>query len=408
MEMKTVHIGDLGDIKTGSTPSKKNPDNYGDYALWIKPTDINPDEKYTRVVEEMFSEKAAHDCRTRLIPARSICVPCIGTVGTKLTMTPCDCFVNQSINAVIPNEDYDNDYVYYLLLNFLPNLKSINKGTASGREYIAKSAFENIEIQVHADIDVQRAIGRILSAYDDMIDNCKQQIALLEEAAQRLYREWFVDLRFPGHETTPIGEDGLPNGWKSTKLGNVCTYQRGVSYTTPELGSGNIFINLKNIASYGGYNFGGEKLFSGKYKNVHIVDTNDLIMGITDMTSERRCVGHVALIPEIKGTKIISPDLIKLSPQIPKRFLYCQLRFGGVSRIISQSANGTNVAHLKPEQAMSTLIIVPNEGIINKFELIVRNYIDKINNLLVEASYSNLIKHLLLPRLISGQIEINA
>ena len=188
MEMKTVHIGDLGEIKTGSTPSKKNPDNYGDYALWIKPTDINPDEKYTRVVEEMFSEKAANDCHSRLIPAKSICVPCIGTVGTKLTMTPCDCFVNQSINAVIPNEDYDNDYVYYLLLNFLPNLKSINKGTASGREYIAKSAFENIEIKVHSDIEVQRTIGKILSAYDDMIENCKKQIALLEEAAQRLYR----------------------------------------------------------------------------------------------------------------------------------------------------------------------------------------------------------------------------
>ena len=222
MEMKTVHIGDLGEIKTGSTPSKKNPDNYGDYALWIKPTDINPDEKYTRIVEEMFSEKAAHDCRSRLIPAKSICVPCIGTVGTKLTMTPCDCFVNQSINAVIPNEDYDNDYVYYLLLNFLPNVKSINKGTASGREYIAKSAFENIEIKVHSDIEVQRTIGKILSAYDDMIDNCKKQIALLEEAAQRLYREWFVDLRFPGHETTPIGENSLPEGWSQETIGKNC------------------------------------------------------------------------------------------------------------------------------------------------------------------------------------------
>lgn len=188
MEMKTIHIGDLGDIITGSTPSKKNLDNYGDYALWIKPTDINPDEKYTTVVEEMFSEKAAHDCRSRMVPAKSVCVPCIGTVGTKLTMTPCDCFVNQSINAVVPNEDYDNDYVYYLLHNFLPTLKSYNKGTASGREYIAKSAFENIEIKVHSDFNIQRRIGKILSSYDDMIDNCKKQIALLEEAAQRLYR----------------------------------------------------------------------------------------------------------------------------------------------------------------------------------------------------------------------------
>lgn len=227
MEMKTVHIGDLGEIKTGSTPSKKNPDNYGDYALWIKPTDINPGEKYTRAVEEMFSEKAAKDCHTRLIPAHSICVPCIGTVGTKLTMTPCDCFVNQSINAVIPNEDFDNDYVYYLLLNFLPNLKSINKGTASGREYIAKSTFENIKITVHSDINVQRKIGKILAAYDDMIDNCKAKIALLEEAAQRLYREWFVDLHFPGYELTPIGDDGLPIGWRHTNVNAELTFQRG-------------------------------------------------------------------------------------------------------------------------------------------------------------------------------------
>ena len=238
--MKTVHIGDLGDIKTGSTPSKKNPDNYGDYALWIKPTDINPDEKYTTVVEEMFSEKAANDCRSRLIPARSICVPCIGTVGTKITMTPCDCFVNQSINAIIPNEDYDNDYVYYLILNFLPNLKSINKGTASGREYIAKSAFEDIELKVHSDFEVQKKIGKILSAYDDMIDNCKKQIALLEEAAQRLYREWFVDLRFPGHETTPVGEDSLPQGWQYGKISHIANFSRGKNLLTSNAQPGNI------------------------------------------------------------------------------------------------------------------------------------------------------------------------
>ena len=141
MEMKKVRLGDIGNIITGSTPSKKNPDNYGNYALWIKPTDINPEEKYTRVVEEMFSERAAKDCQTRLIPAKSICVPCIGTVGTKLTMTPCDCFTNQSINSIIPNEEYDNDYVYYLLLNFLPNLKSINKKSQKSSTFLL--IFEN-------------------------------------------------------------------------------------------------------------------------------------------------------------------------------------------------------------------------------------------------------------------------
>ena len=376
MEMKTVHIGDLGDIKTGSTPSKKNPDNYGDYALWIKPTDINPDEKYTRVVEEMFSEKAAHDCRTRLIPARSICVPCIGTVGTKLTMTPCDCFVNQSINAVIPNEDYDNDYVYYLLLNFLPNLKSINKGTASGREYIAKSAFENIEIQVHTDIDVQRAIGRILSAYDDMIDNCKQQIALLEEAAQRLYREWFV-----------LGGVTQYN-WIEIPLTEVYDIVYGKTLAT------------KFIQKSGKYPVYGSSKCIGYYSKKTIDDYKVLITSRGNAGKVHRTFHKESFVTN--NSFVVTPKAV--FSYIPFSYIYYSFIALDLQRIV----NGSAQQQLTNAMLENVSIFLPDKDTLSKFGEICDKYISEINTLHDTLSFCNEAKSSLLPRLISGQIEINA
>ncbi len=383
MEMKTVHIGDLGEIKTGSTPSKKAPDNYGDYALWIKPTDINPDEKYTRIVEEMFSEKAANDCRSRLIPAKSICVPCIGTVGTKLTMTPCDCFVNQSINAVIPNEDYDNDYVYYLLLNFLSNLKSINKGTASGREYIAKSAFENIEIKVHSDIEVQRTIGKILSAYDDMIDNCKKQIALLEEAAQRLYREWFVDLHFPGHETTPIGENGLPVGWKETNVNEEMTFQRGFDLPKSKFECGKIPVvgSTSVLGFHNVFKVNGSGIVTGRSGSLGLFQFIQ-----TDFWPHNTSL----FIKNFKGHSIYFIHQLLLTLDFSK------LNSGGA------------IPSLNRNTLSSIPIIIPNLEIENKFEEVIYPYYQLKNSIEHKLDSVLELKSMMLPRLISSQIEINA
>ena len=218
---KTVTIGDLGTIITGKTPPTTNKNYYGDYAVFIKPTDISEQSKYTYDTEEMYSKLAAEKYANSQIPKGAICVPCIGTIGTKMTMAPCTCYTNQSINSIVCNDDYDNEYVYYLIKNFLPGLKAYNLGTASGREYVSKSNFEKIELVAEQDKAVQKKIGEFLSRYDSLIENYQKQIKLLEEAAQRLYKEWFVDLHFPGHENTKI-VDGMPEGWEKKKISEVC------------------------------------------------------------------------------------------------------------------------------------------------------------------------------------------
>ena len=233
---KTINIGDLGTIITGKTPPTTNKNYYGDYAVFIKPTDISEHSKYTYETEEMYSKLAAEKYESSLIPKGAICVPCIGTIGTKMTMTPCDCYTNQSINSIICNENYDNEYVYYLIKNFLPGLKAYNLGTASGREYVSKSNFEKIELVAEQDKEIQKKIGVILSRYDSLIENYQKQIKLLEEAAQRLYKEWFIDLHFPGHENTNI-IDGVPEGWEKKKVGDITpiiTGKKDANFGTPD------------------------------------------------------------------------------------------------------------------------------------------------------------------------------
>ena len=218
---KIVTIGELGIIITGNTPPRNNSKLYGNYTPFIKATDISETEKYTYHPEEYYSEEGYNKYIKSLIPKGSTCVVTIGSIGKKMTMAHCDLFINQAMNAIIPNENFDNEYVYYAVKNILSNIKMLDSGTASGRENVSKSAFSKMQILIEDNIITQRRIATILSRYDSLIENYQKQIKLLEESAQRLYKEWFVDLRFPGHENTKV-VDGVPEGWEKKCLGDFC------------------------------------------------------------------------------------------------------------------------------------------------------------------------------------------
>ncbi len=103
------------------------------------------------------------------------------------------------------------------------NLKHWQKGTA--QKAVPISGIKTLEIELPS-LKSQKRIADILSAYDDLIENNRKQIKLLEEAAQRLYKEWFVDLHFPGHENTKI-VDGVPEGWSKNPIQDFISYEIG-------------------------------------------------------------------------------------------------------------------------------------------------------------------------------------
>ncbi len=381
---KSITIGDLGTIITGKTPPTTNKNYYGDYAVFIKPTDISEQSKYTYETEEMYSKLAAEKYESSLIPKGAICIPCIGTIGTKMTMAPCACYTNQSINSIVCNENYDNEYVYYLIKNFLPGLKSYNLGTASGREYVSKSNFEKIELVAEQDKDVQKRIGKMLSRYDSLIENYQKQIKLLEEAAQRLYKEWFVDLRFPGHETTKI-VDGVPEGWEKKKVGDlIAKVQRTKQVPANEyLKTGSIPVIDQSRNYIAGYTNDSECLV--------IVTTPYIVFG--DHTRVLKYIPF-SFAKGADGTQLIMSNDLK---RMPQSLFYISL----IGIDLSNYSYARHFKYLKEES-----ILVPSVNIATSYDNIVAKYHHNIQknreniHLLTEA------RDRLLPKLMSGEIAV--
>lgn len=304
--------------------------------------------------------------------------------------------------ALTPNRSLINaKYLYYLL-----KLDSIIS-TGAAQQQITAPQIKKHRITYYSDISYQNSIVAILSAYDSQIENNQKRIKLLEQMAENLYNEWFVRFRFPGFENAEF-EGGVPKGWEYKPLGEIASFERGLSYSSEEIDceDGLNLVNLKNIEAFGGYRRDGLKHYNGKYKTAQVVKKGDLVMGVTDMTQDRRTVGAVALIPEIQGTSVISADLVKIVSKQPNLFLYCLCRFGNYSKFFSQFANGANVLHLKPNTLLNKKVLMPTDHLIKMFVKNVQASIECIDNLYKQNDFLTHQRDLLLPRLISGKLSI--
>lgn len=296
--------------------------------------------------------------------------------------------------------------VPYYLYRYLRSLDLSGYDTGASIPSMTQKTYNSIKVDLPS-VAVQQKIASILSAYDSQIENNQKRIKLLEQMAENLYKEWFVRFRFPGYETAEF-EGGVPKGWEYKPLGEIASFERGLSYSSEEIDceDGLNLVNLKNIEAFGGYRRDGLKHYNGKYKTAQVVKKGDLVMGVTDMTQDRRTVGAVALIPEIQGTSVISADLVKIVSKQPNLFLYCLCRFGNYSKFFSQFANGANVLHLKPNTLLNKKVLMPTDHLIKMFVKNVQASIECIDNLYKQNDFLTHQRDLLLPRLISGKLSI--
>ncbi len=297
----------------------------------------------------------------------------------------------------------DKMFLYYYLQYATPMWLGGTNGTTM--VHITKTNMEKKKVFIPSSVSEQKLIASVLTKYDELIENNENRIKCLEEMANSLYKEWFIRFRFPGHEITRM-DNGIPFGWEHKKFSNLYDFSRGVSYSTEEIEceDGINLINLKNIASFGGFRRDGTKKYDGKYKKDQVVKYKDLVMGVTDMTQDRRTVGAVALVPDISG--VISADLIKLNSSLDNVFSYCLFKYGFYSKLVSQFGNGANVIHLKPSSIKNQKILIPTKDIIEKFVSLVTPTIDEIEKLNSQNDILLKQRDALLPRLMSGKLSV--
>lgn len=399
-------ISDIGQVIGGGTPSTSVDEYWNGNIPWISPKDLtNYNCVYISCGENFISEKGLNKSGTKLLPENTVLFSSRAPIGYVAIASNPIC-TNQGFKSIICDPDrIDYLYLYYYLKANLEYIKLFANGATFPE--LSGKAMKKIKINIFKDVRYQRKIADTIFRYDNLIDNNNKRIKILEQMAEDLYKEWFVRFRFPGYENAEF-ENGIPKGWNYKPLKDILNFDRGISYSTKEIDcdDGLNLVNLKNIEGYGGYRRDGLKHYNGKYKEAQVVVKGDLIMGVTDMTQDRRTVGAVALIPKLQGINVISADLVKINTDISKVFLFSLCKFGFYSKYFSQFANGANVLHLKPNTLLNKKILLPTKNLIDSYDKIVSKYVDLIDEL--NQTNDNLIKQrdLLLPRLMSGKLEV--
>lgn len=223
---KYLQIKKIGKVITGKTPSTEDTSNFGGKYPFITPSDIKSfDEKYLLETERTLSEEGAKKLKNNILPKDTICFVCIGSTIGKMCLTNTIAYSNQQINSLIVNNNFDAHYMFYFLRYVKSYFKQLGAGTGSGKGIVNKTTFEKSKVKVETNKDIQVKMANILSVYDNLIENNNKRIKLLEQMAENLYKEWFVRFRFPGYEDTEF-EDGMPRGWVREKIGlhyNTCS-----------------------------------------------------------------------------------------------------------------------------------------------------------------------------------------
>ncbi len=323
--------------------------------------------------------------------------------------------VSTGFAVLTPIENIDSRFLYYVVTNqrFSDYLALHAKGAAYpavDTETIARA-----EIDIPS-LHIQRKIASILSAYDDLIENNTRRIKILGEMAQTIYKEWFVNFRFPGHEKVKMVESGLgliPEGWEVKRLGEVLKSIE--SGKRPKGGVGEIkkgvpSIGAENIIGLGKYDYSKEKYVSLdflKQMNKGIVKHKDVLLYKDGAQIGRKTMFRNGFPHEICCINE-HVFILRMYEEVHQNYLYFWLDQDWMTeKIKSLNANAAQPG-INQEGVKSLPILLPPYEIVSKFDNLVEPILDELFTLANKQPTLQHTRELLLPKLISGELNIKS
>ena len=275
-------------------------------------------------------------------------------------------------------------YLYYILSSntFFEHMMAGANGTKMPRGN--KKLIMNYSFELPS-LPTQHRIATILSRYDSLIENYQKQIKLLEEAAQRLYKEWFVDLHFPGHENTKIVE-GVPEGWKKKKLGQLAEFKRGKTITKKEAIEGSIPV------------------VAGGLEPAYYCDKSNTTNRVITISGSGANAGYTRMYFE----KVWASDcsFADTSTTDYLHFVFCFLQEN--KTVIDNMQKGAAQPHVYAKDINSMELLLPIKKILFLYEQRVSRFFDTIESLQSQISLLTEARDRLLPKLMGGEIKIES
>ncbi|MEE1459847.1 MAG: restriction endonuclease subunit S [Segatella copri] len=400
MEWKEVKIGDLGQIITGKTPKTAIRENWGGKIPFLSPSD-DMSNKTSPVTARTLTELGVAEVAKCLIPANSICVSCIGSDLGKVVKTDRELVTNQQINTIVPHSNIDSDFVYYLMCIVGKELNYISK-TSTAVPIINKSTFSDWDIVIPREKEDQRRIASILSSLDRKIELNNKINADLEEMAQAIFKNWFVDFEpFKDGKFVDSELGKIPEGWKVGRLTDVIKLMPGGTPKTSEplyWDNGTIpFFSPKDVN--GVYCFATEK---------HITETglnkcsSNLYPKDTIFITCRGTVGKVCLAACDMAMNQ-SNYAIKAIDGYSQYYIFFLVK-SVVERLIKKS-NGAVFSAITSKD-FDEEILIPSQKAVEDFTNVIDGFFRRIFTIGTENSRLSTLRDTLLPRLMSGELEV--
>jgi len=318
----------------------------------------------------------------------------VGRIGKMMSFND-EYLVNQRVGIIRANEkELDSEYLYQCLATKKHENYYFNLAVGAGQPNLSPKDIGSLEITIPKSINTQKKIASILSAYDDLIENNLKRIKLLEESAQRLYKEWFVDFKFPNHENTPINpETGLPDGWERSNLFNIANVTTGYPFKSKDFNTeklGRPAVRIRDIPNQLTQTFINKEV-PEKY-NIH---RGDILIGMDGFfyidiwcgQTDSVLVQRVCKITTLNG---LSQGYLLEALKPPIKYF-------------EKTISGATVAHLGIKHLKEIDIIIPSIEI----DLAI---FDKMNKEKINLFHQNQnlkeARDLLLPRLMNRTIEV--
>jgi len=391
-EWEVKKLGDLATIKTGKTDVKDAVEN-GDYPLFDRSNRVKRSNKYLFDAEAVIVPGEGKDFQPRYY---------VGKFD-----------LHQRTYAIFDfKPTLQGEYLYFamFMLRYFLRRWAVGSTVLSLRLPL----FKKLPIPLPP-LPEQRRIAAVLSWFDELIENKKQQNEILEKTAMALFKSWFVDFEpFRDEEMEYSKELGreIPKKWKVKPISDVADFVKGLSYRSNELvengREGEIFITLKIFKRGGGFR-PEYKFYQGeRYSDNQITKDGDLVIALTDMTPDARVVGAPALVilPPNRDKGILSLDAAKLNvlPHL-KEYLYIYLKNSQEDN--ASYANGVNVLHLNLDLFKSgKYILLPPPELLQEFHERVEPLFRKIILNTKEIMLLRKVRDTLLPKLVFGRLRV--
>ena len=364
MELYKKHISDLGRIVTGKTPRTSNAQNYGGDIPFLTPSD-DLSGKFAPKTVKTITELGLSEVRNCLLPSKSVCVSCIGSDLGKVVITNGPTVTNQQFNSIIPTEENDTDFIYYLMTIVGKELNFLSK-TSTAVPIINKSTFADFEIEIPS-LENQRRIAKVLSSLDDKIEVNRRINDNLEQQAQALFKSWFVDFEPFRDQSFVESELGMiPKGWSVRTAEDICSINIGK--TPPrkehewfsECEEDNVWVSIADMGNCGMFISD-----SSEYLTDDAINKFNIIMVERDtvLLSFKLTVGRVA----IADTRLTTNEAIArfiLPDNSYREFIYLYLKqyqyenLGSTSSIAT-AVNSKTIKGMKLLSPTDNIIQVP-------------------------------------------------